>query len=72
MYGMTNFDRVGMMPEFVEGVDYYVGYMMTREPFQLDSLVKFHFKKYQRMNYQKKLINFISIEIGLNKIHCGL
>ncbi|PHT56698.1 U-box domain-containing protein 4 [Capsicum baccatum] len=38
MYNMTNVDRMGLMPEFISGVDGFVDYAMTLEPFQLDGL----------------------------------
>ncbi|WMV10617.1 hypothetical protein MTR67_004002 [Solanum verrucosum] len=53
MYERTNFGRVGMKPEFVEGVDGFVDYAMTLEPFQHSSLVKCPCKKCQCMNYEK-------------------
>ncbi|XP_049379321.1 uncharacterized protein LOC125844104 isoform X2 [Solanum stenotomum] len=53
MYERTNFGRVGIKPEFVKGVDGFVDYAMTLEPFQLSSLVKCPCKKCQCMNYEK-------------------
>ncbi|XP_015085167.1 uncharacterized protein LOC107028568 [Solanum pennellii] len=53
MYERTNFGRMGMKPEFVEGVDGFVDYAMTLETFQLSSLVKCPCKKCKCMNYEK-------------------
>lgn len=50
---MTNFGRVGLKPEFIEGVDGFVDYAMTLEPFQLNGLVKCPCKKCLCRNYEK-------------------
>ncbi|KAM3361279.1 hypothetical protein P3S68_016133 [Capsicum galapagoense] len=53
MYNMTNIGRMGLMPEFVAGVDGFVDYVMTLEPFQLNGLVKCPCRKCKCRNYEK-------------------
>ncbi|XP_016571056.1 uncharacterized protein LOC107868969 [Capsicum annuum] len=50
---MTNIGHMGLMPEFISGVDGFVDYAMTLEPFQLDGLVKCPCSKCKSRNYEK-------------------
>lgn len=50
---MTNVGRMGLMPEFISGVDGFVDYAMTLEPFRLDGLVKCPCSKCKCGNYEK-------------------
>lgn len=52
MYNMTNFSRLGLRPEFVEGVTGFI-YAKTLEPFQRSGMVKCPCNKCQCMNYEK-------------------
>ena len=40
MYNMTNFGRMGLRPEFVEGVIGFVEYAKTLDPFQRSGMIK--------------------------------
>ncbi|XP_047257600.1 uncharacterized protein LOC124889667 [Capsicum annuum] len=50
---MTNVGCMWLMPEFISGVDGFVDYAMTLEPFQLNGLVKCPFSKCKCWNYEK-------------------
>ncbi|PHT45387.1 hypothetical protein CQW23_14545 [Capsicum baccatum] len=53
---MANVGHIGLMPEFVAGVDDFVDYAVTLEPFQLDVLVKCPCSKCKCRNYEKSAI----------------
>ncbi|WMV50469.1 hypothetical protein MTR67_043854 [Solanum verrucosum] len=50
---MTNFGRIGLRPEFVEGVTGFVEYAKTLEPFQRSGMIKCPCNKCQCLNYEK-------------------
>ncbi|XP_015069259.1 uncharacterized protein LOC107013896 [Solanum pennellii] len=53
MYNMTNFGRMGLRPEFVEGVTGFVEYAKTLDPFQRSGMIKCPCNKCQCFNYEK-------------------
>ena len=53
MYNMTNFGRMGLRREFVEGVIGFVEYAKTLDPFQRSGMIKCPCNKCQCLNYEK-------------------
>ena len=53
MYNMTNFGRMGLRPEFVEGVIGFLEYAKTLDPFQRSGMIKCPCNKCQCLNYEK-------------------
>ena len=50
---MTNFGRMGLRPEFVEGVTSFVEYAKTLDPFQRIGMIKCPCNKFQCLNFEK-------------------
>ena len=53
MYSMTNFGRMGLRSEFVEGVTDFVEYAKTLEHFQRNGVIKCPCSKCECMNNEK-------------------
>ena len=53
MYNMTNSGRMGLRPEFLEGVTSFIEYAKTLEPFQHNGVIKCPCNKCKCLSYEK-------------------
>ncbi|XP_049389086.1 uncharacterized protein LOC125853435 [Solanum stenotomum] len=68
IYNMTNFGRMGLRPEFVEGVTGFVEHVKTLEPFQHNGVIKCPCNKCQCLNYPKSdIVELLLFRNGFKK-----